>query len=126
MLWYHYSHWQLVAGIIITTVTWLTVTFLTRPEDEETLKNFVKLTRPGGRGWKRINEKLSSEGHEPVRHQLALEIFLMVIGVFTVYNTLFATGYWIYGQTLGAGIATLFAAIGAVVLFKTFGKLRVN
>jgi len=126
LMWYHHSHWQLVAGIIITTITWLTVTYMTRPEDEETLKKFVKLTRPGGSGWKKINEKLQNEGHEPIKHQLALEIFLMVISIFTVYNALFATGYWIYGQTIAASVATLFAAIGTIVLFKAFGKLKVN
>jgi SSS family solute:Na+ symporter len=125
-MWYHYSHWQLVAGIIITTISWLTVTYLTQPEDDETLKKFVKLTRPGGRGWKRINEILTSEGHEPIKHQLALEIFLMVIGIFTVYNALFATGYWIYGQIVAATVASVLTAIGAVVLFKAFGKLKVN
>ncbi len=126
LMWYHQSHWQLVAGIIITTITWLTVTYLTRPEDEETLKKFVKLTRPGGRGWKKINEKLNSEGHEPIKHQLALEIFLMVVGIFTVYNALFATGYWIYGQAIAGTVASILTAIGAVVLFKAFGKLKVN
>ncbi len=124
--WYQMSHWQLVAGIIITTITWLVVTFLTRPEDDETLKRFVKLTRPGGNGWTRINELLYKEGHKPIEHQLALEIFCMVIGVFTVYNALFATGFWLYGQIVGAVISTTLTTIGAIVLLKVFGKLKVG
>jgi len=124
--WYHMSHWQLVAGIIITTITWLTLTYLTRPEDEETLKKFVKLTRPGGGGWKLINQKLEAEGHEPIKHQLALEIFCMTIGIVTVYSALFATGFWIYGQIVGAGIGTGITIISAVILFKAFGKLKIG
>ena len=124
--WYHLSHWQLVAGILITTVTWLVVTYLTRPEEEDTLKNFVKLTRPGGRGWKNINAKLLAEGDKPIESQLALEILCMVMGVFTVYGALFATGLWIYGQITGAVISSIFTAIGAIILFKVFGKLKVN
>jgi hypothetical protein len=123
--WYHMSHWQLVAGIIITTITWLTVTYLTRPEDEETLKKFVKLTRPGGSGWKDINQKLEAEGHEPIKHQLALEVFCMAVGIVTVYSALFATGFWIYGQVPGASIGTLITIISGVVLFNAFSKLKV-
>jgi Na+/proline symporter len=125
-MWYHLSHWQLVVGIIITTITWLLFTYLTRPEDEETLKRFVKLTRPGGRGWKAINTKLVAEGHQPIENQLALEIFCMFIGVFTVYAALFATGFWIYGQIIPALIASLITGVGTVILFKAFRKLRIN
>jgi len=123
--WYHMSHWQLVAGIIITTITWLSVTYLTRPEDDETLKKFVKLTRPGGAGWKRINGQLETEGHEPIKHQLALEIFCMTFGIITVYSALFAIGFWIYGQIIGAIIGSVVTVIGTVVLFKAFSKLKV-
>ena len=38
---------------------------------------FVKLTRPGGKGWERIHKKLESEGHKPIKHQLAQEIIGM-------------------------------------------------
>jgi solute:Na+ symporter, SSS family len=125
-MWYHLSHWQLVVGIIITTATWLTVTFISRPEDEETLMRFVKLTRPGGRGWMRINEKLVAEGHEPIEHQLGLEILCMILGITTVYCALLAIGLWIYGQTIGGGLATFFAVLGAIFLFKAFRKLQVS
>ena len=125
-MWYHLSHWQLVVGIVITTITWLLFTYLTRPEDEETLKRFVKLTRPGGIGWKAINAKLIAEGHQPIENQLALEIFCMFMGVFTVYAALFATGFWIYGQMIAALIGSLFTGVGAMILFKAFRKLRMN
>jgi len=124
--WYQLAHWQLVAGIIITTITWIAVTFLTRPEDEETLKRFVKLTRPGGAGWKRINELLKSEGHSPIEHQLALEVFCMFMGIMTVYGALFATGFWIYGKTWPGLIFSIFTAIGGVILFRVFGKLKIS
>jgi len=124
--WYHMSHWQLVAGIIITTITWLIVTYLTRPEDEETLKKFVKLTRPGGSGWKLINQKLEAEGHKPIEHQLALEIFCMAVGITTVYSALFATGFWVYGQVIGASVGTLITIISGTILFKAFSKLKVS
>ena len=125
-MWYQVSHWQLVAGILITTITWVTITLFTRPEHENTLKTFVRLTRPGGPGWKTINAKLEAEGHAPITHQLANEIFCMIVGVFTVYNALFATGFWIYSNIPGGTICSVLTVIGSVVLFKAFEKTKVR
>ncbi len=41
---------KLVAGVVITTIAWLLVTFLTRPTDERKLRDFYRLVAPGGRG----------------------------------------------------------------------------
>ncbi|MCF8262114.1 MAG: Na+:solute symporter [Melioribacteraceae bacterium] len=122
--WYQLSHWQLVIGIVITTTTWLTVTFLTKPEDEETLKGFVKRTRPGGIGWKNINAKLEAEGHKPIEHQLALEIFMMIAGITTVYSALMASGFWLYGNVAGGLISSIIAVIAFYLIFRSLGKLK--
>lgn len=122
--WYQLSHWQLVIGIVITTTTWLTVTFLTKPEDEETLKGFVKRTRPGGIGWKNINAKLEAEGHKPIEHQLALEIFMMIAGITTVYSALMASGFWLYGNVVGGLISSIIAVIAFYLIFRSLGKLK--
>ena len=50
----------------------------------------------------------------------------MAFGIVTVYSALFATGFWIYGQIAGAGIGTLITIISAVILFKSFSKLKVS
>jgi len=77
-------------------------------------------------GWKKINESLVAEGHAPIKSQLALEVLCMIFGVFTGYNALFATGFWIYGQTNGAIISSFLTIIGAVVLFRAFEKIKLN
>jgi solute:Na+ symporter, SSS family len=41
--------------VAITTVVWLTVTFMTAPEPDTVLQSFYKRVRPGGRGWRRIS-----------------------------------------------------------------------
>ena len=124
--WYQLSHWQLLLGIGITTLTWVAVTFLTRPEDTETLKGFVRLTRPGGPGWKKVNAELEAEGHAAITHQLPLEILCMAVGVLTVYGALFATGFWIYGNILPAVICSLIGTLGGYFLFKIFGHLKTD
>lgn len=122
--WWQMSHWQLVMGIFITTISWLFVTYITKPTNDETLKGFVKLTRPGGPGWKRINKILESEGHPKIVNNLPTEILLMFIGVFTVYAVLFATGFWIYANTSGTIIASIVAIIGTGFLVKLSAKLK--
>ena len=39
---------------VVTTVVWLTVTLLTKPEPDEVLTAFYRRVRPDVRGWKRI------------------------------------------------------------------------
>ena len=122
--WYQLSHWQLVVGITITSLTWLLVTFFTRPENDETLKRFVRLTYPGGPGWKKVHAQLVAEGEAPIQHRLPLEILCMFIGVFTVYGALFATGFWIYGHYVYGIIFSVVTVIGASLLLSVFSKLN--
>ena len=122
--WWQMAHWQLVVGIVVTTLTWLTITYLTKPTEKETLKGFVKLTRPGGPGWKKINEELESEGHPKIVNNLPSEILLMFVGVFTVYSALFATGFWIYSNIGAAILSSVLLIVGTYFLIKLSGKLK--
>ncbi|MBI9071341.1 MAG: Na+:solute symporter [Melioribacteraceae bacterium] len=122
--WWQTSHWQLVLGVFITTICWISVTFLTKPTDKSTLKNFVKLTRPGGPGWKHINDELEKEGTPKIENNLPIEILMMFIAVFTVYSILFSAGFWIYANTIPAVITSVVALAGTFTLFKLVDKLK--
>ncbi|MCL2026668.1 MAG: Na+:solute symporter, partial [Leptospirales bacterium] len=41
--------------VALTTAVWLTVTFLTAPENIETLRSFYLMVKPGGPGWKKVS-----------------------------------------------------------------------
>jgi SSS family solute:Na+ symporter len=115
---------QLICGVGITTVSWITATLLTQPADEETLKSFCKKTNPGGPGWKRVYRAIESEG-DPVEGDavnLPRGILCMVLGCALVYSALFATGFWLYGQTMPAMILTSVSLVSAVTLFRLWGK----
>ena len=43
---------QLVLGVLLTSIGWVTVTLLTPPASPETLKSFHQLIRPMGGGWR--------------------------------------------------------------------------
>lgn len=105
--------WKLVAGVGITTIGWLAVTFLTQPETEETLKNFCIKVNPTI-GWKNFRSStVATVGNLP------LQILGMFLGCVVVYTALFAMGSFIYGNTgLGLGLGTVsLLSVGALVSF---------
>lgn len=116
------GHWKLLIGVGITTVAWLAVTFITRPEEDHVLKRFYEHVGPASVGWKPVllrNPEIVEE-----KGQLPFEIMLMVTGCFTVYSALFATGFWIYGNTLSGFVATMVAIAGSMIILMNTKKLR--
>ncbi|MEZ5058167.1 MAG: hypothetical protein R2879_14120 [Saprospiraceae bacterium] len=122
------ADWQkLVLGVLITTICWVVVTFLTRPTDDKTLRNFVKTIRPHSTGWKPVIESI--EVHEGLSEtslttgKLPAQIMAMFLGVFLVYSALFATGYLIYGNTMNAFIGFTVTLVSALGLISQWKKL---
>jgi len=123
------ADWQkLVASVIVTTVAWLAVTFLTRPTDETTLRRFCRLVRPGGPGWAAVRRRAAAEGQPveeaPQRWNVPMEIVCMLIGCAAVYSALIATGYWIYGNWLPAFVLTVVAAGCTAILIVTWRRVN--
>lgn len=119
--------WQkTVSGAVLTTITWVAATYFTAPTDDKTLRSFYRLIKPGGNGWDAVIDKANAEGDTMVKEkgQLPLEILCFVIGVITVYSTLFATGNWIYGNVQTAMLLTAFATGGAFFLIRSWGNLQ--
>jgi len=56
------SYYKFPSVVLFTTIVWLIVTFLTKPDSEETLINFYKKTNPGGPGWKKIRSNAIKKG----------------------------------------------------------------
>lgn len=115
------DHWRLVAGVGITTALWLLVTFLTRPEKDDVLVNFIAKIKPVGIGWQPVLDR--HPDLIPGKNQLSLEILMMVVGAFTIYALLFATGFWIYGNTMAAMITTTVAVAGTILLMRNWKRL---
>jgi SSS family solute:Na+ symporter len=103
---------KLVLGVAITTVVWLTVTFLTAPTDRATLQAFYDKIRPFNWGWRRAVETGPREG----RFTAALSCW--VLGCAVVYAALFGTGFALYGRVTVAAACFAIVAIAAVALFR--------
>ena len=112
------AQWAVImlATVAGSTVIWLTVTFLTRPEPVEVLRSFYLRVRPGGRGWARVAGELGLGG-EPVDGG-PLNWTNWVAGVVSVYATLFGVGRWIFGPR---SLAVLYLAV-ALVAFIWIGR----
>ena len=86
--------WQkIVIGAILTTIIWITATFITPADNEETLLKFVKKVNPGGPGWKKYQVEGASEPW-PVPQG----ILNMLLGCIAVYGFLLGVGQLIYGN----------------------------
>jgi solute:Na+ symporter, SSS family len=116
------SYLKLLIGVSITTITWILVTLFTKPEDDQILLAFYQKVRPASWGWKAILDRYPEQKAE--QGQLPMEIGLMLIGSIMVYAALFATGFWIYGNTLGGSVATIIAIAGAFIILRSWKKMK--
>ena len=54
-----------IVTTIVTTLVWVTVTLLTKPEPQEVLTRFYRNVRPDVRGWQRVATAASGDPAEP-------------------------------------------------------------
>jgi SSS family solute:Na+ symporter len=102
----------MLATTVITTISWVSVTLMTRPAPDATLISFYTRVRPGGRGWRRI-AVAAGLGPEPIDGGV-LNWTNWVAGVVSVYAALFGVGRLIFGGTT-EGLALL--ALSAVAFW---------
>ena len=109
------EEWEkIVFGAILTTLVWIVATFVTPPDDEKTLQNFVKKINPGGPGWSRYTASSTDTWILPKG------ILLMILGCIVVYSILIGVGQLIYGNAMGyllLGISII-SAFGLKKLWK--------
>ncbi|ADR21591.1 sodium/glucose cotransporter [Marivirga tractuosa] len=119
--------WQkLIIGVSITTISWVTASFLTQKTADEQLANFLNKVNPGGPGWKKIIARLSTKGliqHKAQKWKVPTGIICMIAGSMGVYGLLFSTGLFIYGELLEASGLLLFSVFCGYVIFKLYPKI---
>jgi len=111
----------LVLGVIITTVGWLSVTFLTRPTDRATLQSYYDRIRPMGSGWSRVVDTAGAPSTEDV----TAAFLCWFLGCVVVYGALFATGALLYGRLMPGALYAAVAAGAGVWLFRTLPRVGV-
>ncbi|HZQ25466.1 MAG TPA: sodium:solute symporter family protein [Terriglobales bacterium] len=104
---------------VVTTVVWVSVTFLTSPESERILVDFYRKARPDVRGWQPIAQ-LTPE--VPATRDLGSNLIAWILGCAMVYLALFGLGHVLMGP-LGLGIGLLLgSAVCAALLYVNISR----
>ena len=104
---------KIVYGAGITTIVWIIATYVTPPDDDETLQNFVNKINPGGPGWKKYSSSLARETWDVPKGILS-----MALGCFSVYGLLLGVGQLIYGNFYPGILICGFGLIASIGLIK--------
>ena len=119
---------QLIIGVTITTIIWISVTLLTPTEDQKTLQEFYRKIQPGGIGWKKVVDQATKDGVNIEGQKgvwdVPTGILCMVIGSITIYSFLFSIGYFLYKDFTIAFILLSISIISLYFLNKTWKKLK--
>ena len=114
--------------VLVTTIIWLVVTYLTPGESKETLNRFYKKIQPGGPGWKRVVDGAREQGidlkEQGEKWSVPSGILAMILACVLVYSCMFATGNWVYGNYgLATGLTAL-AGVSGFLLIRVWHKMK--
>jgi len=116
--------------VLVTTIVWVAVTFLTQAESKTVLQKFYKKIQPGGPGWNKVVHEARADNVELVNTKegwsVPSGILAMLVGCAMIYSVMFATGYFIYGDYLHALLLTGASIIFGFMLVKLWKKIKVN
>ncbi len=126
------TYWAMIrfVGVVfLTTATWIIVTLLTKPVNEETLRGFYRKIRPGGPGWKALVDRARSENVEllkekDLRWDVPTGIMCMILGSISIYSILFAIGNFLYGNLTSGFICIVIMAVSSYLLYRSWNRLK--
>ncbi len=108
------EHISLLITVAVTTVVWISVTYLTPVTERSKLISFYRLVRPGGPGWRDVR---AEAGVTAAPDSVAHSILGWVLGCLCVYSALFGAGSYIYGRMPQAIVWTVaFVGSGAWII----------
>ena len=114
--------------VLITTIVWVIVTFLTQAESKEVLQNFYKKIQPGGPGWNKVIDDAKTENIELVDTKegwsVPSGIIAMLVGCVLIYSVMFATGNFIYGNYTKGLVLTGVVILSGFALSKLWRKIK--
>ena len=122
------AEFQLIIGVTITTIIWVSVTLLTPAENKKTLQEFYRKIQPGGLGWKKVVDQATKDGvniqGEKGVWDVPTGILCMVIGSITIYSFLFSIGYFLYKDFKIAFILLGISIVSLYFLNRSWRKLK--
>ncbi|PWG05240.1 sodium:solute symporter family protein [Polaribacter aquimarinus] len=114
--------------VLITSIIWLIVTYITQPDSKEVLYSFYQKIQPGGPGWSKVINDANSENinlqNTKSSWSVPSGILAMLLGCVLIYSCLFATGFWIYGEIINALLLSASTLISGFLLIKIWKKIK--
>ena len=102
-----------------TTVVWITVTYLTRPTDNEVLFSFYRKIHPGGVLWKKVSSQLPDVKSDSGFFAMFVN---WIMGVLLVYSMLFGSGSFIFGDMKTTLICLALAVVSVFVIYRNLSE----
>src|SRR5213592_4490499 len=113
-----FAHIMLIT-VAVTTVVWLAVTFLTKPEPNETLVTFYRRTRPSRAGWAPV----AAQAPDVLASSGGLSNLLdWIAGLVLVYGVLFGVGKLLLHDTTPGLLLLALAALGGFVIYGDLSR----
>jgi len=116
--------------VLVTSIVWIIVTYVTQAESKEVLQQFYKKIQPGGPGWNKVVNQARAENIEVVDcnegWSVPSGILAMLVGCVLIYSVMFATGHFIYGEYRSAFALSGVALISTYILTKLWKKIKAS
>ncbi|MCB0283460.1 MAG: Na+:solute symporter [Calditrichaeota bacterium] len=97
-----------------TTIIWLLVTYMTKPENEKVLISFYKKVHPGGIGWRRIQKQLPGVD---IDNDFAGLFVDWIAGVVMLYSFLFSIGSYLFLEYMQGTIYMIVCLASALLIY---------
>jgi Na+/proline symporter len=114
------AHGALLVTVAVTTVVWVSVTFLTRPTEHGALVRFYRRVRPAGPGWRAIAAEAGA-GRSP--DSLSESLLGWTLGCALVYGALFGIGSFLYHRLAQGLFWTAVSGLSALGLWWVLPRL---
>lgn len=111
---------RLLVITALTTVIWVIVMYVTKPESEATLERFYRKVRPPGPGWKR---QRAATGLPPSQ-SLRTELQRVAAAVLILFGLMFGTGYALLLRFSWAAVMGVVALVGYFWLHRINRRIR--
>jgi hypothetical protein len=108
----------MLVTVVVSTIVWVAVTYLTAPEPDETLDAFYLRVRPGGPGWEHVSRRLGFGRESTPGGVLAWTNW--IAGIVGVYSILFGIGKLIFGNYESATILIVISVVAFAWIARSF------
>ena len=110
---------SILLTVAVTTVVWITATFITQPEPDSKLVEFYRRVRPGTFGWTRV-AALAPE--VPTTHEGWYNLLDWFLGCLMVYMALFGIGKIILGSVEIGLLFLMISGVSGYAIYWDFSR----